>query len=209
MQLMARGGNPILYAGLFPHSVISEIDTPIKTNENYFREFASFSPKFDYNDCPSKGISPEPENYRYEKMKKVTKESKPEVSEVEIVEIIEIVEIDETEGKSKTEFMNSEFAVNLGYPKNEEYWKANGAGKKNTGFRARFYDRLREIDLTEATTLEFAEANKGSKNDIKQISHFAEISRLVSDVRKSEREKFEAAIELASEVSKEIKAAKK
>lgn len=96
------------------------------------------------------------------------------------------IPVNKTEGFKLAEFMDSDFARNLGYEKAAKYWKANGAKTKNTGFRATFYDELRKGNFADlAKMLEFANANGASVNDIKQFSHFSAIADLVSDVRKS------------------------
>lgn len=108
----------------------------------------------------------------------------------------EVIEVNEAEGKTKTEFMNSDYGKSLPYPKNEEYWKKFGASSKVTGFRAKFYDRLRAGNLStkgdNPEALKFAETDGGSLNDIKQITHYYAIAELASDIREIVRAEVEA-----------------
>ena len=133
--------------------------------------------------------------------KKVEAAKTPEVENVEVVEIVEVespealairevIEAANNKNEALTALVLGKFVKD--FSEADKKWTEFGAAKKNTGFRARFYDALRASDLSEAETLTFAEANKGSKNDIKQISHFSAISDLVRDVRISERAKIEA-----------------
>ena len=108
----------------------------------------------------------------------------PVVAEtVEIVEVIEVEEVNFCEGLTLEGFMDSEYASELGYKKAVAYWKLNGAKAKVTGFRAKFYAALVGASLSDSETLDFAKANGGSENDIKQISHFYAIAKLTRDIR--------------------------
>ena len=111
-----------------------------------------------------------------------------EVKEVENVELVEVIEVEaknETEGFTLETFHDSEFGRGLGFKKANAYWKLNGAKTKVTGFRAKFYAELAKLPLNDSEVLEFAKANGGSENDIKQISHFYAIAELTRDIRKS------------------------
>ncbi len=106
-----------------------------------------------------------------------------EVTETETEEVTEIEIVNETEGLTLEGFMDSEFADSLGYKKSVAYWKEFGAKAKVTGFRAKFYEALISGTVGVDSTLGFAEVNGGSKNDIKQISHFVAIAKLAADIR--------------------------
>lgn len=89
----------------------------------------------------------------------------------------------ETEGLSLVGFMDSKYAISLGFRAATKYWAENGASTKNRGFRANLYRELAKRNLSAEQTLDFAKKNGGSTNDIKQISHFQTISALIAEVR--------------------------
>ena len=107
----------------------------------------------------------------------------PVVETVEIVVVIEVEEVNFCEGLTLEGFMDSDYAGEVGYKKAVAYWKLNGAKAKVTGFRAKFYAALVGASLSDSETLDFAKANGGSENDIKQISHFYAIAKLTRDIR--------------------------
>jgi len=84
-------------------------------------------------------------------------------------------------------WMDSAEAHKLGYKAATLKWKKEGAKGKKQGFRANFYNALiNGEDLVEKEdAVLFALNNGGSDNDIKQISHFMEIAKLVKKVREA------------------------
>lgn len=64
-----------------------------------------------------------------------------------------------------------------------KYWDENLKGEKAGGFRAMFYDALRDGDMNKAEVKAYCEEH-GSSNDAKQYTHYVTIADLVRDTRK-------------------------
>lgn len=88
----------------------------------------------------------------------------------------------DVEGKSKGEVIEAVIMAGSSYKDAEKYWKENGSRTVATGFRAAFYDRLKEGDMKRDDVKAMCK-EEGSKNDAKAWTHYAAIADLIASIR--------------------------